>query len=202
MKLWTGLLAFLLVALTWYSLNNRQKMNERIDILEVELTARQAYVDELQDSLDVRREYTDSVVARMDTLISNAEAAAKLARDSANALGGRLHEYIGELDLSDQQKTYLRLSLTELQDRYSRVIVEKDEIIEAQLTQINALSDELQLALRVNDELHQTLGTAEDLLDEYRHALNPGFVGWLTRDVPEKIALIGAGALIGVIAAN
>lgn len=202
MKWWMGLLAVLLVALVWYSLDNRRKMNERIDILEVELSARTAYITELEDSLAVQHAHTDSVVAKMDTLIAEAQENARLARDSATALGGKLHQYIGELDLSDQQRHYLRTALAELQQRFLRALAEKDEVIEAQLTQINTISDELQLTLRVNDELHAALETSEKLLAEYRAAANPGFLGWMTSDVPEKLALVGAGALIGVIVAN
>ena len=202
MKIWTVVLSVLLVLLAWYALDNRKQMKERIEVLEVELDARTAYVAELQDSLAAQHKHTDSVVAKMDTLIAEAEEAAKRAQDSAAALGGRLHEYIGELDLTGQQKAYLQRSLTELQNRYTRAIMEKDEIIEAQLTQINSISEELQLTMRVNDELAESLTAAEELLDEYRAITNPGFFGWATSNLPEKVALVGAGALIGVIVAN
>ncbi len=202
MKWLVGALALMLVLLVWYSLDNRRTMRERIEALEVELDSRVAYVAELEDSLTVKREYVDSVVAKMDTLIAEADDRAQAARDTAREIGGRLHEYVSELDLSQQQKDHLQESILQMEASYRRALFEKDEVIEAQLTQINAMSDELQLTLRVNDELKAALASAEELLDEYRVAVKPGFVGWLTTDVPEKLALVGAGALIGVVAAN
>jgi len=197
-RILAGLLAVALVAMAWWTIEQRQDMNEKIAVLESELAGYVKYTAELEATADSVKAHTDSVLKAAADSIRHAEDATREATAEAVEARVRLRELVPTLDLTEQQRTVLERRLTELESAYELAIMERDKQIRFLHVQVNALTERLDAELALRDGLRQQLAVANDLIAEQRAALNPPFHVKLGRDLPQKLVLVGAGIIGGV----
>lgn len=196
-KIGVALLALALTVSVYTAVRNGGRVNQRIAELEAAVAARDAHIDSLTAHKDSAERnlavFRDSVQAT----IREREEYAREAGLAAVRADGRLRGAMGALDLTEQQYAILTAELDSLNAAYRAQIQHKDTIILG-LTKVVASQDTaLNDYRRLNAELQAQLRDTDELAALWKHEARPSLFGRLTRDLPEKLIVLGFGYAAG-----
>ena len=190
------------VLVLWYAIDNRGKMNTRIEELTVELEARQAYITELEDTVTTRQFTLDSLEEATKDSVAKAEARAKSYKAAGDSAKSRLLRTIDKLDITEDERSDLDLEITLMRANYEAALDAKSESI-LKLVRLNqAQSEQIDRYISLNAELHVQVEAALALADEWKAEANPDFLSKLTRNPVEKVVFASAFMLAGAAIAK
>jgi len=201
-KIAAGALAVIAVLIGWYAIDNRGKMNTRIEELTVELNARTAYITELEDTVTARQVTLDSLVKATQDSVEKAEIRANRHRTAADSARAALDGAITGLDASELQKANLRREISAMVSNYEAALDAKTASI-IKLARLNReQSAQVERYISLNAELHIQVEAALELADEWKAEANPDFLSKLTRNPLEKVVFASAFMLAGAAIAK